>query len=67
MILDECSEMGLHWEDVAGYRLAARFAARQRVLAGATGHGHGAVILAQVGAAEFRGIDTDRPGRGGCA
>lgn len=60
MIPDECSGMSLHLEHVARYRLAVRFASRKRVLDGATGLGHGAVTLAQAGAAEVRGIDTDR-------
>jgi predicted RNA methylase len=60
MILDECSGMSLHLEHVARYHLAAPFAARKRVLDDATGLGHGAVTLAQAGAAEVAGIDTDR-------
>ena len=59
MIPDEGSGVSPHLEHVARYRLAARFAARKRVLDGATGLGHGAVILAQAGAAEVTGIDAD--------
>lgn len=59
MIPDECAGVGFGLEQVARYRLAARFAGGKRVLDGATGLGCGAAILAQAGAVEVTGIDAD--------